>query len=84
MNEIEKRRKPAMRGKGKRAPLRPRQTIRYELPPEGFNYKNVALLQKFLTDRGKIVPRRNSGITAKQQRSLSSAIKQARFLGLVP
>jgi len=47
------------------------------------DYKNVALLQKYLNDRGKIVPRRISGVTAKKQRQLSLAIKRARFLGLL-
>ena len=46
-------------------------------------YKNLALIQKFLTDRGKIVPRRISGVSAKEQRLLCSSIKKARFLGLL-
>lgn len=48
------------------------------------DYKDLALLQKYLTDRGKIVSRRISGVTGKQQRNLSLAIKRARYLGLLP
>ena len=46
-------------------------------------YKDIALLQKFITDRGKIVSRRLSGVTGEQQRNLSLSIKRARYLGLL-
>jgi small subunit ribosomal protein S18 len=46
-------------------------------------YKNVTLLQKFVTERGKMVSRRFSGISAKEQRAVSLAIKRARYLGLL-
>ena len=49
-----------------------------------FDHKDPQQLKHFLTDRGKIVPRRISGLTAKQQRALTRAIKRARNLGLVP
>jgi small subunit ribosomal protein S18 len=42
------------------------------------------MLKNFLTDRGKIVPSRISGLTARQQRSLTAAIKRARMLALLP
>lgn len=48
------------------------------------DYKDVRLLRKFMTDRGKITPRRITGATAKQQRMLANAIKRARILALVP
>jgi len=48
------------------------------------DYKNANLLQKYVTDRGKIVSRRISNLSAKRQRELSIAIKRARFLGLLP
>lgn len=48
------------------------------------DYKNVELLSRFITPRGKIVPKRNSGVSAKWQRKLSIAIKRARFMGLLP
>lgn len=48
------------------------------------DYKDVDRLSKFLTEKGKIVPRRITGLTAKQQRMLARAIKQARHAGLLP
>lgn len=53
-------------------------------PDEPIDYKNVELLQKFITERGKILPRRITGLTAKQQRDLTTAIKRARILALLP
>lgn len=58
--------------------------VRYHLPADAvLDYKNIGLLQKYLNDRGKIVPRRITGISAKDQRKLVSAIKKARFLALL-
>lgn len=48
------------------------------------DYKNVTLLRQFTDDRGKIVPRRRSGATAKEQRMISTAIKRAREIALLP
>lgn len=48
------------------------------------DYKDVKLLQRFISERGKIVPSRISAVSAKKQRQLSRAIKRARFLALVP
>jgi small subunit ribosomal protein S18 len=48
------------------------------------DYKDVRLLRRFMTDRGKITPRRITGATAKQQRMVASAVKRARILALVP
>ena len=48
------------------------------------DYKNPQLLKNFLSDRGKIVPARISGLTARQQRQLTKAIKRARMLALLP
>jgi small subunit ribosomal protein S18 len=53
-------------------------------PGEPIDYKDVELLRKFITERGKILPRRITGLTAKQQRDLTKAIKQARILALLP
>lgn len=49
-----------------------------------FDYKDPATLKHFITERGKIVPRRISGLTAKQQRQLTLAIKRARKIALLP
>ncbi len=48
------------------------------------DYKDVRLLSKFVSERGKIVPRRISSVSAKKQRELARAIKRARVLALMP
>jgi len=48
------------------------------------DYKDVKLLQRFISERGKIVPSRITAVSAKKQRELARAIKRARFLALVP
>jgi len=53
-------------------------------PKEPIDYKDVDLLRKFITERGKILPRRITGLTAKQQRQLTKSIKRARILALLP
>ena len=51
---------------------------------EVIDYKDVARLKKFITEGGKILPRRMSGTCAKHQRELSKAIKRARVAALLP
>ena len=51
---------------------------------EFVDYKDVALLRKFMSERGKIRSRRVTGLTAKQQREVAIAIKNAREMGLLP
>ena len=48
------------------------------------DYKDVRLLQRYVSERGKIVPSRITAVSAKKQRELAQAIKRARFLGLLP
>jgi small subunit ribosomal protein S18 len=48
------------------------------------DYKDAKLLQRYVSERGKIVPSRITAVSAKKQRELSKAIKRARFLGLLP
>lgn len=48
------------------------------------DYKDLDLLKEYLSETGKIVPSRITGTKAKYQRQLSTAIKQARFLALIP
>lgn len=51
---------------------------------DDINYKDVRMLSAFVSERGKITPRRISGVCAPHQRSLSEAIKQARNIALLP
>ena len=51
-------------------------------PP--IDYKNVKLLQKYISERGKMIPSRITSVSAKKQRELATAIKRARFLALLP
>ena len=48
------------------------------------DYKDIEILKKILNPNGKIVSHKRTGVTAKNQRALTSAIKHARFLGLLP
>jgi len=48
------------------------------------DYKNPQILRSFVTDRGKMIPRRISGASARQQRVISTAIRRARMLALLP
>ena len=51
---------------------------------EVIDYKNVAKLRKYMTEKGKIIPRRTTGVCAKHQRELTTAIKRARVMALLP
>ena len=48
------------------------------------DYKDVRLLQRYISERGKIVPSRITAVSARKQRELARAIKRSRFLGLLP
>ena len=48
------------------------------------NYKNIDLLKKYITETGKIVPGRVSGVTSSQQRKITKAIKVTRYMALLP
>jgi small subunit ribosomal protein S18 len=50
----------------------------------GIDYKDLDLLSEYITETGKIVPSRITGVSAKYQRQLSTAIKHARFIALLP
>jgi len=53
-------------------------------PNEPIDYKDVELLSKFLTEQGKLLPRRLTGLTTKQQTQITNAVKKARILSLLP
>ncbi len=48
------------------------------------DYKDVKLLQRYISERGKIVPSRITAVSTKKQRELANAIKRARFMALIP
>ena len=58
---------------------RPRQIV-----PAYIDWKDVDYLKRFIPERGKIMPRRISGVTAKDQRRIAKAIKRARSMALLP
>ncbi|MCS6857775.1 MAG: 30S ribosomal protein S18 [Sandaracinaceae bacterium] len=70
----------------RKLPLGPKKKLpAFVLDPDfSFDYKDPATLKHFLTERGKILPRRISGLSAKQQRQLALAVKRARILALLP
>jgi small subunit ribosomal protein S18 len=62
-----------------------RKVCRFCVDPKlAIDFKDVNTLRQFVTERGKIIPRRISGNCARHQRSLTRAIKQARLLALMP
>jgi small subunit ribosomal protein S18 len=69
----------------RRVVFRRRKTCPFEGPgAPAIDYKDVRLLQKYVSERGRIVPRRVTAVSAKHQRALATAIKRARFLALLP
>jgi small subunit ribosomal protein S18 len=72
-------------GGGRRPFFRRRKSCPFSGPnAPKIDYKDVKLLQRFLSERGKIVPSRITAVSTKKQRELAQAIKRARFLGLLP
>lgn len=61
-----------------------KQTILPTNLSKKINYKNVELLTLFITEEGKILPRRVTGITIQEQRKVAKAIKRARVLSFLP
>ena len=84
MRKVDRDRERDERGGGRRPFFRRRKTC----PFSGTNapkidYKDVKLLQRYISERGKIVPSRITAVSTKKQRELARAIKRARFLGLL-
>ena len=72
-------------GGGRRPFFRRRKSCPFSAPnAPKIDYKDIKLLQRFLSERGKIVPSRITAVSTKKQRELAQAIKRARFLGLLP
>lgn len=71
----------ALKKKRRRFMLRRKRTLD---PTIVIDFKKPDTLKRFITERGKIIPRRISGATAEQQRDITVAIKRARYLSLLP
>lgn len=72
-------------GGGRRPFFRRRKSCPFSGPnAPKIDYKDIKLLQRFLSERGKIVPSRITAVSTKKQRELAQAIKRARFLALLP
>ena len=72
-------------GGGRRPFFRRRKSCPFSGPKAPkIDYKDTRLLQRFVSERGKIVPSRITAVSAKKQRELARAIKRARFLALLP
>jgi small subunit ribosomal protein S18 len=70
---------------GKKQYFRRRKVCRFCVEKiDDINYKDVRMLSAFITEKGKNVPRRLSGVCAPHQRRLSEAVKQARNIALLP
>jgi small subunit ribosomal protein S18 len=73
-------RRPARRSSNRRfSRRRQRQSV-----PAYVDWKDVEFLERFIPERGKIMPRRISGVSAKDQRRVARAIKRARVMALIP
>ena len=76
---------PASTGGARRPFYRRRKSCPFSGPGAPvIDYKDVKLLQRYVSERGKIVPSRITSVSAKKQRELAQAIKRARHLGLLP
>jgi len=62
----------------------PKRGVRFLQGVTAIDYKDCELLRKFMTERGKIMPRRLTGTNALQQRQIKRAIGRARIMGLLP
>ena len=66
------------------APMKARSCPFTALGMKEIDYKDVDTLKRFITERGKILPRRVTGVSAYHQRKLAAAIKRARYMALLP
>ena len=67
-----------------RMPRRFQRRRQNQIVPDYIDWKDVDYLRRFIPERGKIMPRRISGVSAKDQRRISRAIKRARAMALLP
>src|SRR5687767_15702243 len=69
---------------GDKAPRRYQRRRPRQVVPDYVDWKDIDLLRQFIPERGKIMPRRISGISAKDQRRIATAIKRARSMAMLP
>ena len=72
------------KGKRPRRPMKKKVCFFCAEKVEHIDYKDTARLKRFVTEKGKIIPRRTSGICAQHQREMATAIKRARHMALMP
>ena len=82
MTQTDRDRKP--RGKGPKRPRKPKVDPFSIGELEITDYKDVKMLRRFVSDTGKILPRRRTGLSAKHQRRIAQTIKLARQMALLP
>lgn len=72
------------RNNNRRDPLKKKQDPLKSRDITYLDYRDIRILERFLNDRGKLLPNRITGVTAKAQRKLEAAVKHARHLALLP
>lgn len=72
------------KGKRPRRPMKKKVCQFCAEKVEHIDYKDTAKLKRFVTEKGKIIPRRTSGVCAHHQREMTTAIKRARHMALMP
>lgn len=78
-------RKPRAEGEERRRRPQPRRKVcQFCVDKVEIDYKDVARLRRYVTEKGKIISRRQLGTCAKHQRDLTTAIKRARYMALLP
>nr|BDR62844.1 ribosomal protein S18 [Jacquemontia paniculata] len=82
------KKRPFLKNQKKRSFLKNKKSFRRRLPPiqsgDRIDYRNISLISRFISKQGKILSRRVTRLTLKQQRLMTLAIKQARILSLLP
>jgi small subunit ribosomal protein S18 len=85
MKDKEKEKDDRDDGDAKRKPMGRRRSCKFCADTNiRIDYKDASLLKYFITDRGKLVPRRLSGNCAKHQRAIATAVNRARMIALMP
>lgn len=79
-----KKRKQAQRRRQQAEPRRRKRIVHHFAEDDFIDYKDITLLRKFMSDKGKIRSRRVTGLSAKRQREVAIAIKNAREMALLP